>query len=131
MDSVYLCEGGSGYLILSFRDIILRNEVFNKIKSYLKDDFSKLFIMKPNFYKKRNSFLKNKKLPIPSSHLLEPREMFSLYTFGLNISYKYINFKREDINSVINTILLNNNIRILKTEIIKCDNKYIPGVIFL
>lgn len=133
-DSVFLIEGGSGYLLLCFRDIILRNEVFNKIKNYLGKDFDSLFIIKPNFYKnnRRNLFLKNKKLPIPSSYLLEPREMFSLYTFGLNISNRYITkYKRKDINNIVSTIISNNKIKTLKTETIKCDNGYVSKVIIL
>lgn len=133
-DSVFLCECGSGYLLLCFRDIILRNEVFNKIKNYLGKDFDSLFIIKPNFYKnnRRNLFLKNKKLPIPSNYLLDPREIFSLYTFGLNISNTNITkYKRKDINSIANTIISNNKIKTLKTEIIKCDDRYIPRVIIL
>lgn len=132
-DSVYLCEGGSGYLILCFRDIILRNEVFNKIKNYLGKNFDNLFIIKPNFHKKnkRNLYLKNKKLPIPSSYLLEPREMFSLYPFGLNISNRNMTgHKRVDINGIVNTVILNNKIKTLKTEITKYGY-YIPRVIIL
>ena len=132
-DSVYLCEGGSGFLILGFRDIILRNEVFNKIKNYLGKNFNNLYIRKSNFHKKnkRNLFLKNKKLPIPSSYLLETREIFNLYTFGLNISNRNMGYKREDINGIVNTVILNNKIKILKSEIVNCGNRYISKVIIL
>jgi len=135
--SVYLYEDCSGYLTLSFRDIILRNEVINKIKNYLGKNFSNLYISnirKPNFYKKnsRKLFLKNKKLPIPSSYLLEFREIFNLYTFGLKISNKYVtSYKREDINGIVNTIISNNKIKTLKIEVVKCDDSYIPRVIIL
>lgn len=135
-DSVYLYKSSIGDdLILGFRDLVLRNKVFNKIKNYLGKNFNDLYITKPIYYKisRRNLFLKNKKLPIPSSYLLDSKDMFNLYTFGLNISNKYITkYKRKDINSIVNTIISNNKIKTLKTEIIKCgDDRYISKVIIL